>query len=270
MHNGGLIQSTKSVPMKTVDKALRVLDQFSLHKTEIGLNELSRMAELDKAATRRLLVALGKHGFIEQSQTTRQYRLGPGFLRLARIREATVPIAEAARDVARHTVQVVDETVHISVPSGNALSVIAYALPDRGNIINIIPSDPLPFNATSSGIAYLSFLPADAQREILAQDFPKSTSYTVTEAHQLQALIAQTRENGFASCRNTFEVGVSSVAMPFFLEERDPAGTVAIAVPDSNFSDARQAELADVLLSSTIMLEEALTGSSRTRERSPV
>ena len=82
--------------MKTVDKAFSVLDQFSMENTEIGLSELSRLASLDKAATRRLLVALSKHGFIEQSADTRKYRLGHGFLRLARIREATVPIVRAA------------------------------------------------------------------------------------------------------------------------------------------------------------------------------
>ena len=47
--------------MKTVDKAMTVLGQFSLENSEIGLSELSRLACLDKAATRRLLVALGKH-----------------------------------------------------------------------------------------------------------------------------------------------------------------------------------------------------------------
>ena len=83
--------------MKTVDKAFSVLDQFSLTRTEIGLSELSRMAGLDKAATRRLLVAMSKHGFIEQSAETRKYRLGHGFLRLARIREATVPVTQAAQ-----------------------------------------------------------------------------------------------------------------------------------------------------------------------------
>lgn len=251
--------------MKTVDKALKVLDQFSIQRTEIGLNELARLSGLDKAATRRLLVALGSHGFIEQSQETRKYRLGPGCIRLARIREATVPIAHAAREVARQTVQKIDETVHISVPSGNALSVIAYALPDRGNIINIIPAEPLPFNATSSGIAYLSFLSADAQQGVLALDHPKSTPYTQTAPSELAGLIQETRAHGYASCRNTFEVGVASVAMPFYLEEGEPAGTVAIAVPDASFTDDRRAELVVALRAATIQLEEALTGVSRTK-----
>jgi len=63
--------------VKTVDKAMHLLNRFSIEQTEIGLSELARLADLDKAATRRLLVALAKHGYIEQSADTRKYRLGP-------------------------------------------------------------------------------------------------------------------------------------------------------------------------------------------------
>ena len=102
--------------MKTVDKALGVLDQFSLENREIGLSELARMASLDKAATRRLLVAMAKHGFIEQSAETRKYRLGHGFLRLARIREATVPVSRIAQEVTDWLVGETNETAHVSLP----------------------------------------------------------------------------------------------------------------------------------------------------------
>lgn len=115
--------------MKTVDKALSVLDQFSLEKTEIGLSELSRMAGLDKAATRRLLLALAKHGFIEQVAETRKYRLGHGFLRLARIREATVPLARAAQEVADWLVEQTGETAHVSIPGKTGMTTVAHRMP---------------------------------------------------------------------------------------------------------------------------------------------
>ena len=108
--------------MKTVDKAFSVLDQFSLTRTEIGLSELSRMAGLDKAATRRLLVAMGKHGFIEQSAETRKYRLGHGFLRLARIREATVPVIQAAQEAVDWLMQETNETAHASLPGAKGMT----------------------------------------------------------------------------------------------------------------------------------------------------
>jgi len=75
--------------MRTVDKAMNLLNYFSTEKPEYGLSELAREAGLDKATTLRIMVSLARHGFIEQHPETKKYRLGNSVLRLARIREAT-------------------------------------------------------------------------------------------------------------------------------------------------------------------------------------
>jgi DNA-binding IclR family transcriptional regulator len=246
--------------MKTVDKALKVLDQFSLEKTEIGLSELARMAELDKAATRRLLVALISHGFIEQSAETKKYRLGQGFLRLARVREATVPMAAAAQEVADWLSEEVKETVHISVPAGSCMATLAYRLPHKGNVINISPGEQLFYHATAAGFAYMAFATDQTLTRVLGLKRTSVTAKTPTAKADILALIKQTRRDGYARSRNTFEDGVASVAMPFFLGQPDPAGTISIAVPASNMDDARRAKLLPFLKQGIARMEQSLTG----------
>ena len=248
--------------MKTVDKALTVLDQFSLERTELGLSELSRLAELDKAATRRLLVAMQKHGFIEQDVDTRKYRLGHGFLRLARIREATVPIVRAARDLCDWLVIRANETVHVSVPMAKGMTTIAHKLPARGNVINIIPTQNLLYHATASGLAFTAFASQETQRQILALRRDMATSATVTELADLQALFELFRAQGYARTHNTFQNDVSSIAMPFFRGATDPAGTIALALPKEDLTDARCAELVPLLKEAVGRMELALTGMS--------
>lgn len=248
--------------MKTVDKAFKVLDQFSLENTEVGLSELARMAELDKAATRRLLVALSKHGFVEQSSETRKYRLGHGFLRLARIREATVPMARVAQEVVDWLVETTDETVHISVPVNTSMATLAYRLPRRGNVINIVPAEPLFFHATSAGLAYLAFATDDTVKRALELKREKVAQNTLTAKADLLERIKQTRDQGYAHNYNSFEDGVASVAKPFFLHQVDPAGTVSIALPDANLTKDRLAELLPVLTEAVARIERALKGLS--------
>ena len=60
--------------MSTVDKAISLLDLFSVETPEHGLTEIARRSGFDKATTRRLLVSLARHGFIEQDVGT---RVGP-------------------------------------------------------------------------------------------------------------------------------------------------------------------------------------------------
>lgn len=249
--------------MKTVNKAMTVLSQFSLDNTEIGLSELSRLAALDKAATRRLLLALIKHGFIEQSADTKKYRLGNGFLQLARIREATVPIGKAAQEVAEWLVDTTGETTHVSVPVSSAMSTIAHRLPARSNIINIIPAQALPFHATAAGIAYMAAASADTLKTVLTIKREKFTVQTITAKPDLLNKIDQTRESRYASCINTFEDGVSSIAKAFFIDQPDPAGTISIALPDTRMTNARRTELLPALEEGVRMIEKSLTGFSR-------
>lgn len=246
--------------MKTVDKALKVLDQFSLSQTEIGLSELARMADLDKAATRRLLVALSKHNFIEQNEETRRYRLGHGFLRLARIREATMPIGEIAQRVTDWLVSETNETVHVAIPGAQGMTTIAYRLPNRGRVVNIIPSEVLNYHATASGLVFLAFATAPTADRILDLKREKITRETTTTKPELLNLIKGFRTQGYALSRNSFEDDVASIAMPFFQNPGDPTGTVALALASDDLTDARRDALLPLLKEAVMRVEQALTG----------
>lgn len=248
--------------MKTVDKAMGLLRLYSLEKLEIGLNEFARETGEDKAVVRRLLVSLSKHGFIEQNPENRKYRLGHGFLSLARLREATVPMFKATQVVSQWLSAQSNETVHVGVPGATGMATASFTLPPRGNVINLRPADSYPYHSSASGLAFLSFC-SDATRErLLAQKRDKLTPHTVIARGALDELILKTRAQGFAATRNTVELGVASVAMPFFMDGKDPAGTIAIAVPDLNMDSKRQEELAMLLKTAVEKLEIALTGSS--------
>ena len=246
--------------MKTVDKALKVLDQFSLSQTEIGLSELARMADLDKAATRRLLVALSKHNFIEQNEETRRYRLGHGFLRLARIREATIPVSEIAQSVTDWLVGETNESAHVSVPGPQGMKTIAYRLPNRGRVINIIPSEILDYHATASGLVFLAFASEPTATRILGLKRRKITRDTITNKTELIAATKQFRAQGYSISRNSFEEDVASLAMPFFQNQGNPTGTIAVAFARDDLTDARRDAVLPLLKEAVARIEKALTG----------
>ena len=248
--------------MKTVDKAMTVLDQFSVERTEIGLSDLARTAGLDKAATRRLLVALSKHGFIEQITESKKYRLGQGFLRLARIREATVPLTKAAQEVNDWLAAKVSETTHISVAQSESLATIAHQMPRRGNIINVDPAEPLPFHATASGIAYLAFASNATRARILALPRTRFAAQTLLGEDQLRAKIETTKQDGFALSRHSFEDGVGSIAMTFSMNQPDPAGAISIALPEARLTPSRITELLPILKEAVSRIETTLNGNS--------
>ena len=246
--------------VKTVDKAMHLLRQFSLEHLELGLSELARATGEDKAVTRRLLVSLMTHGFIEQDPETKKYHLGHGFLALARLREATVPMVRATQIVCQWLCAKTNETVHVGIAGKTGMSTVAYKLPPRGNVINLRPAESYPFHSSASGLAFLTFCTPETRAQIFTLQRDKLTRFTLTDQVDLEQFIQQAHRLGHACTRNTVEDGVASVAMPFFRDGRDPAGTISIAVPDLNLTEDRKDELLSHLSVAVEKLEIALTG----------
>ena len=248
---------------------MRLLGLFSVERTEMGLSELARMARLDKAATRRLLVALAKHGFIEQDPETRKYRLGTGFLRLARIRESTLPTAAICQSVVDWLTEMTNETAHASVRGAGALTTIAHREPIRGTIVHIDPGEALPFHATASGIAYLGFAPPAERDALLRGRLPSFTEYTPVDRAEILRRTDKAFAQGHCFSERGLEDEVSGVAVPFFGASGAVAGTVAVAMPPSRMTAARRSEVTTLLFEASWRITAALGGTAHPNVPAP-
>jgi IclR family transcriptional regulator, acetate operon repressor len=248
--------------MQTVDKAMKLLGYFSVAEPEIGLSDLARLASFDKAATRRFLVALANHGFIEQDGNTRKYRLGPAFLRLARIRETTRPLARMVQRSLDELVQITGETAHGSMFSGEYLSIVGVAEPQRPTRVSVDPSQPLPLHATASGLACLAFLDEDTAQQILAgTPLRKHTDRTCVSRRELKAVLAQTRERGYSMAVRTFDDEVISIAAPIFDASGVAIGAISVASIASRFGKDSERRVAGCVLKAVADVSEATGGT---------
>ncbi len=239
---------------------MRLLELFSTETPELGLSEIARRASIDKAAARRLLVALAEHELIEQLSDSRRYRLGSGLLHLARVREASVPIADSARQVVDWLYEQCVQTTHVSMPAGGGLCTIAHRMPERGAVVKINPAELLPMHATASGIVYLGFLPDDSRDAVLETPLQRFANNTPTDVEQVLAQACRAGENGYACCVSTFEDDVCSVAAPFFDHRGQLAGTVAIARPGQSVEASGVLDQLGVLFAASARLTRLLGG----------
>ncbi|MEL7154013.1 MAG: helix-turn-helix domain-containing protein [Pseudomonadota bacterium] len=154
--------------MSTVDKALGILDLFSESRPSIGLSEVARLLNKDKASVQRYLVALLKRGFLDQDPVSKLYHLGPAMHRLALVREQTYPIEKGVRRVLTKLVEDTGETAHASHIQNGGLSEVAIVETSfKGTRVYIDPSELLPLHASASGLAYLSALSPLERRKTL-------------------------------------------------------------------------------------------------------
>lgn len=216
--------------MRTVDKGLGLLEHFTVARPEVGLSEIARLAGLDKATALRLLSALARHGLVEQHAETKKYRLGAGILQLARVREASFPLVSIIQPVLERLAELSQETAHASLASADSMRTIGIAEPKRATRVNIDPAEPLPFHATASGMAYLSYASEETLEKVLgARKFQGFTKRTVTSADALRRKLNETRRRGFSRAEGGFELEVIGIAAPIFDWSGYAYGSLAVA-----------------------------------------
>jgi len=217
--------------VQTVDKALGLLGFFSENRPSIGLSELARLSGFNKATTRRFLVALERHSFIEQDANTRAYRLGPALLRLARVREAVSPVAAVVQPVLEDIARQVGETAHFSLYAGGSLATVGLVESTKSNRVILEKGEVIPLHATASGLAYLAFARTSTVDAVLRKPLPAFTSQTITGADEIRKLLHSVRKSGTAIAKSMYEDGVCGIASPIFADDGHACGAIAIAAP---------------------------------------
>jgi DNA-binding IclR family transcriptional regulator len=227
----------------TTSKALTLLDYFTRQQHEIGLSDLARLSGTNKATCFRLMAELQDHGFVEQTGT-KSYRIGPAVLRLAVLREATVPTRDAAMPVLQALARATGETAHMSHLVAGRLVTLAFAYaPNHAIKVMMEDADILPFHATSSGLAVLAHLPGDVQASILAQPLVALTPHTTQKSGSILAEIGKIQTRGWAETADTFEVDVASIAVPLFDGDAACTGAVAVAAPTARLRGTSRADI---------------------------
>ncbi|KUJ76499.1 IclR family transcriptional regulator [Ruegeria marisrubri] len=214
--------------MSVVEKAIGLLNHFSTARPEIGLSEFCRLARRDKATTYRHLTALEAVGLVEQNPTTRAYRIGPAALRLAELREATVPRRDGVLQPLATLADRTGESAHVSVLSGSSLHSLAVHESTRHSTRVVIDVAILPLHATASGISAVAF-GAPELRDAALANMNRFTDFTPTTPEALDAAVAEARRTGISTSDSGFEAGVHGMAAPIYDQSGALAGAVAVA-----------------------------------------
>lgn len=245
--------------MKTVDKALTLLEFFTVQDPEWGLSDLSRTAGLEKATTLRMLGALDRYGLLEQHPTTKKYRLGKTVLKLARVREATFPFTSIVQPTLEKLADETGESAHSSLASGSSLVTVAIAEPKRSTRVHVDPSEPLPYHATASGIAYLAYTSEERVQHVLGTiDLTAFTAHTLTTSEKIQRQIAVVQRRGYAVSARSFEMEVIGIAAPIFDWTGYAFGAIAVASIASRMTKDKETAIARSVVNAAVDITRAM------------
>lgn len=203
---------------------------------------------MNKATVYRLLGELQAFGVVEQAGSGHSYRLGPAVLRLAALREATVPTREVAISALQNLSDITGETAHLSLVQGDRLATVGftYAAENR-TAVRMDDAEFLPFHATATGHAVLAFASPEFTDRILSGPLHEHTSATPTDRREILARLQKVRATGLAEMTGGFEEDAHSLAVPLFNANAACIGAVAVAAPKSRMTPALRARIIPAL-----------------------
>lgn len=222
--------------MKTVGKALRILDLFTEESPVLALRDITLATGLDKATCHRMLKEMALHGYVEQSAETRKYSLGATLIRLARAREVSMPISKAMQLCTDRLVEETGETCHASLIAGMQIATVAVRDGTRQNRVHVDAGGRIEPHATATGMACLGFAPDDFVQAALSAPMSAYSATTATTPEALMRLIEGVRARGYGLSDGSFDPECIGLGAPVFGPKGYAIGALAVATPASRMT----------------------------------
>lgn len=221
--------------LSSVHNAIRILQNFSLTETELGISELSVRLGLAKSTVFRLMKTLQENNLVEKNEETQKYHLGIGAFELGfrvyhsmELRRIAVPIldrlAKSIRRVAR-----------LSVYDQGGAVYLCKRIPDEDNGTISKIGDRVPCYCTAVGKVLLSYQDDSEIDRVLDRELTPYTSKTIVSPTVLKQQLIEVRKSGYALTNEELRVGVCSVAVPVQNDMGKVIAAVSVTGPKALF-----------------------------------
>jgi DNA-binding IclR family transcriptional regulator len=218
--------------IQSIDRALQVLELFSLEKPEWGVTEISKALNIYKSNVHNVLSTLAERGFIKKDLKTDKYKLGIKFFELGSVVIKNMDLRKIAHPYMEKLLKEFNETVHLGIlVEGEILSI---EQEESGQSLSprIFIGKRAPLHCTGVGKAIMAYLSEEEIASIVKEKgLKKYTENTITNKEDLKKELEKIREQGYAVDNMEHEEGVRCVASPIRGYTGEVIGSMSISGP---------------------------------------
>jgi len=227
------IQSKKNGKIKSIDKALSLLEFLSKNENEIGIAEISKKLNMGLSTVHRILDTLKYRGYILQNQKTAKYRLGMKLFELGCEVQGTKNLIKTIRPYLRKLSKMTNETANLAILEDK--EVIYLDTIESSEILRtgIHQGTRLPAHCTALGKVLLAFLSEDdfnslyKNNENLVSIAPNS----ISSFDDLRRELKKVKEQFYATDREEFKVGINCISYPVFNVNKEVIAAISLTGP---------------------------------------
>jgi DNA-binding IclR family transcriptional regulator len=227
----------------SVSNALKLLSLLG-SQPSVRVVDVSREFEIGASTAHRLLSCLRDQGFLQQSDGSRRYIIGPELLRVARQVMGRYTLEHAARHHLEALCREVDETVNLHVLLGSETLCIE-TVPETRHSLHVkqIVGHRRSAHASAAGKLLLSALEPHEVRSLYTGGLSAITSHTIADIRSLEEELRTIRSQGFATNMDEGEEGIHAVSVEIRDRNKSPMAAISIAAPSVRMPMARARNL---------------------------
>ncbi len=230
--------------IQSVDRALRIITYVSEKKEGMGVTELAFLLGLNKSSIFKLLSTLAAHGFIEQDQETKKYKLGYKYLELSSMLLESLDLRTQAKPYLKELESATNEVIHLVVYDQGEVVYIEKLEGNETLRTHSKVGKRASMHCTSVGKVILAHLPEDETAEIIAKKgLEKHTENTITDPNIFLNELQKVRKQGYGIEVEENEEGITCIAAPIFDHKGDITAAVSISGPSTRMTAKRLEEL---------------------------
>ena len=231
-----------------VARALTLLDRLARGREPMTLARLASELALPKSSVHGLCTTLVSFGYLRR-QADGTFLIGPGVMGLAEAFVAGTDVAQEFNALWGSGSMAPEETVVLSVLSGNEALYVAVRNSVRPLGLAFNVGMRLPAYLSGSGKAMLSQLPADeVRRRFMGQLSTRLTTKGPRDIDALQRELAATKKRGYSIDDEAVREGVYSIGAPVFDASGHTVAAVSVCINKAQLGSDRGARHRDAAL----------------------
>jgi IclR family acetate operon transcriptional repressor len=245
--------------IEVLNRAIDVLSVFSHARPSLSLAEIVQAVRLPKSSVFRLLSSLAARGLCEIDSQTKKYGLGFELLRLADIRRRQSKVHDVAIPVMREIRDEVNETVILSVRSGDSRVHIDFVegLHSLRRMADLGVGAPL-YAGAASKVLLAGMEDDEIQVYLDRTDLTAFQKSTITDPNVLWREIRSIRKRGYAESKGELFAGGGALAAPIKDYSGKTVAVIDILTPEHRYTAQHRERCIKFLLGGARRVSERL------------
>jgi DNA-binding IclR family transcriptional regulator len=227
--------------IQSVDRAAALLKAVAGSREPLTVAELAARCGLNRSTAWRLLATLDSQGLVERDPVTQRYSVGYAIFQIAAAGDHDA-LVRRAHPVLQHLADDTGETVNLAVAKRFNLVYVHQVEAPQIMSPNWL-GRAVALHATSSGKAFLAWLPKEERDVLVPARLERFTDTTLTQRRQLEEELEAVRRDGYSICVGELEETLFGASAAVLNERERPVAIVSVWGPQHRVPAERLPEI---------------------------